>query len=86
MKRTHIYYYQVQGQLHITQREYCIFAMWTLLGLKLEKILRDDSFWKEKMENKLIKFYEHCILSEIVDPRRERKMQIRDPDYVIEAK
>ena len=25
----HHYYYQVQGQLHITQRKYCIFALWT---------------------------------------------------------
>jgi len=44
MNRSHIYYYQLQGQLHITQRQYCIFALWTPLGLKMEKILRDDAF------------------------------------------
>lgn len=27
MKHNYIYYYQIQGQLHITQRQYCIFAL-----------------------------------------------------------
>lgn len=52
----------------------------------MERIFRDDNFWTEHMENKLIKFYEQCILPEIIDPRRERRMPIRDPDYIIEAK
>lgn len=85
MKQSHIYYYQVQGQLHITQRDYCIFAIWTPLGLKVETIVRDDIFWNENMEKKLVQFYEQCLLPEIVDPRRERNMPIRDPDYIIEA-
>jgi len=37
MNRSHIYYYQIQEQLHITQQQYCIFALWTPLGLKMEK-------------------------------------------------
>lgn len=86
MKRCHIYYYQIQGQLHITQRQYCIFALWTPLGLKMEKILRDDIFWEENMVCKLVQFYEDCVLPELLDPRRERNMSIRDPEYIIEAK
>lgn len=34
MNQRHAYYYQVQGQLHITQRNCCIFAVWTPFGLK----------------------------------------------------
>ncbi|XP_070151996.1 LOW QUALITY PROTEIN: uncharacterized protein [Polyergus mexicanus] len=87
MKRNHIlYYYQIQGQLHITQRQYCIFALWTPLGLKMEKIIRDDIFWTENMVSKLIQFYEDCILPELLDPRVERNMPIREPEYIIEAK
>jgi len=86
MKRNHVYYYQIQGQLHITQRQYCIFALWTPLGMKMEKIVRDDVFWSEHMVDKLIQFYEGCILPELLDPRRERNMSIRDPEYIIEAK
>lgn len=36
LKRTHNYYFQVQGQLHITKREYCIFIVWTPLGIESE--------------------------------------------------
>lgn len=86
MKRSHIYYYQIQGQLHITQREYCVFALWTPLGLKMEKIIRDDIFWSENMVSQLMKFYENCILPELLDPRLERNMPIREPEYIIEAK
>lgn len=32
LKRTFQYYYQVQGQLHITQRQYCFFIVWTPNG------------------------------------------------------
>lgn len=32
LKRTFQYYYQVQGQLHITQRQYCFFIVWTPKG------------------------------------------------------
>lgn len=38
------------------------------------------------MVDKLIKFYEDCVLPELLDPRRERNMPIRDPEYIIEAK
>lgn len=86
MNRSHVYYYQIQGQLHITQRQYCIFALWTPLGLKIEKIVRDDDFWTEKIVNKLVQFYEQCVLPELLDPRQERHMPIRDPEYIIQAK
>jgi hypothetical protein len=38
LKRTHAYYFQVQGQLLITGRQFCYFVIWTPKGLILEKI------------------------------------------------
>jgi len=32
LKKTHIYYYQVQGQLRITNRTFCYFIVWTPKG------------------------------------------------------
>ena len=84
LKRTHRYYYQVQGQLNITGRKYCIFAVWTPKGLFCERIERCEEFW-QNMEPKLTKFYVNCILPEIIDPRFTRNMKIRDPDYIVEA-
>lgn len=49
MNQRHAYYFQVQGQLHITQRNYCIFAVWTPFGLKYTFVERDDRFWESKM-------------------------------------
>lgn len=86
MDVNHNFYYQIQGQLHITNRNYCIFAIWTSLGIKIEKIMRDKAFWQEKMLPRLKLFYETCILQEIVDPRHERNMSIRDPQYILDAK
>ncbi|XP_072743985.1 uncharacterized protein [Anoplolepis gracilipes] len=44
MNQIHMYYFQIQGQLHITQRKYCIFAVLTPFGLKYTFIERDDRF------------------------------------------
>ncbi|XP_072751049.1 uncharacterized protein [Anoplolepis gracilipes] len=81
----HTYYFQVQGQLHITQRKYCIFAVWTPFGLKYTFVERDDRFWESKMLPLLKRFYEDCLIPEIIDSRAERNMSIREPQYVIEA-
>lgn len=35
LKRTFHYYFQVQGQLHVTQRQYCYFIVWTPNGMLL---------------------------------------------------
>lgn len=33
LKTSHDYYYQVQGQLHIADRKYCYFVVWTPKGI-----------------------------------------------------
>lgn len=32
-----------------------------------EKVLRDDNFWKYRMEDKLIDFYENYLVPEIIN-------------------
>ncbi|XP_031353734.1 uncharacterized protein LOC116178384 [Photinus pyralis] len=85
VNQNHKWYYQIQGQLHITRRQYCVFAAWTPKGLKTETILKDDQFWKTEMEEKLVSFYMKCLLPELVDPRKVRNMPIRDPDTILQA-
>ncbi|CAB3223521.1 unnamed protein product [Arctia plantaginis] len=81
----HDWYYQIQGQLHITQKNECIFMVWTNVDMKVEKIKKDDDFWQNKMEEKLKMFYLDCMVPEIIDSRLDRKMEVRDPIYLIEA-
>lgn len=78
----HKWYFQVQGQLHITKRNLCYFAIWVgdETPLRVEKIYRDDSFWDTKMKNKLVEFYNSALLPELVDPRMNRNTQLRKYD------
>lgn len=81
INKKHHWYYQVQGQLHITKRKCCMFAVWYGADkpLKIERIERDDEFWQNEMFPKLKAFYTEHLLPELVDPRRSRNMEIRNP-------
>uniref|UniRef100_A0A1B6L6J1 Uncharacterized protein n=1 Tax=Graphocephala atropunctata TaxID=36148 RepID=A0A1B6L6J1_9HEMI len=84
--KKHNFYFQIQGQLHITKRQYCQFVLKTPTGIKIERIERDDEFWRTNMEDKLHRFYFNCVLPEMIDPRHSRSMPIRNPKYVLEAR
>jgi YqaJ-like viral recombinase domain. len=86
MNNKHEYYYQIQGQLHVTRRKYCIFVLWTTKGKKTILICRDDKFWHECMEPLLKRFYECCMVPEIIDSRHNRSMSLREPDYILQAR
>ncbi|RVE52850.1 hypothetical protein evm_002507 [Chilo suppressalis] len=87
INKNHNWYYQIQGQLHITNKSKCVLGIWYGENnpLKTEYISRDDNFWNDKMKNKLTKFYLDCLLPELVDPRHSRNMPIRDPLYIENA-
>ncbi|KAF0708968.1 YqaJ domain-containing protein, partial [Aphis craccivora] len=72
LKRNDNYYYQVQGQLHISQKTYCYFCVWTPKGLMYEKIKRDDDFWKNNTEIKIKTFYLENLLPILI---KENLMQ-----------
>uniref|UniRef100_A0A1B6E7F7 YqaJ viral recombinase domain-containing protein n=1 Tax=Clastoptera arizonana TaxID=38151 RepID=A0A1B6E7F7_9HEMI len=85
VNENHNFYFQIQGQLLITHRKYCEFALWTPKGLKLQHIEKNDQLWNEKMKMKLEMFYMNCMLPELIDPRHTRTMVIRDPAYILQA-
>ena len=75
LKRNHDHYYQVQGQLNITGRNYCDFVVRTEKDMHIERINKDETFWKENMLPHLCAFYENCFLLELADPRKPRSME-----------
>lgn len=83
VNRRNEWFYQVQGQLHITKKNLCIFAVWTgeEFPLKIEKITRDDIFWQNEMQSRLVSYYNTCLLPEIVDSRKSRSMPLRNTTY-----
>ncbi|KOB78717.1 hypothetical protein OBRU01_01900 [Operophtera brumata] len=86
INQTHAWYFQIQGQLHVTKRSKCLFSIWTGEDRPLwtDTIFKDDSFWANIMKDKLCRFYMECLLPELVDPRLPRNQKIRDPQYIIE--
>jgi len=84
LKKSHNYYYQIQGQLHVAKRSKCYFLVWSPTEHHLETIHYDPDFWAE-VEESLGQFYMNCLLPEIADPRAPRGFPVREPEYILEA-
>lgn len=63
------YYYQIQGQLHVTGRKYCLFSIWTFKNSLSLVIHYDEEFFNKKMLPKLTKFYWTHLVPEILNPK-----------------
>ena len=61
----HPYYAQVQGELAITNREWCDFVVFSNGEIVIDRILADLDYWNE-LEEKLEEFYVHHLLPEIL--------------------
>ncbi|CAG9771483.1 unnamed protein product [Ceutorhynchus assimilis] len=79
LKQNHNYFYQVQGQLNITNRDFCDFVICTDDDFHIERINIDRELWSTTMLPKLTTFYVNSILPEIVDGRVPRGLKVRDP-------
>lgn len=78
LKRTHNYFYQIQGVMAITKRKWCDFVVWTPKGISIERIKADSSFW-ERIVPKLDAFWNTAILPELAAPEHSYKRPIREP-------
>lgn len=85
INKNHYFYYQLQGQMHHTERKDGLLVLWTDKEMKITPVFRDDNFWRTKMEPKLKSFYFDCLLPEIVDSRSPRGMKLREPLCVTEG-
>lgn len=83
MRRKHAYFFQIQHQMLVTDRDYCHFYIWTKGCKETDKMLltipRDISFCK-KLEEKLTSVFFKFLLPELVtrkhDPNNEKPDQI----------
>lgn len=86
LNRKHNYYFQVQGQLNIADRNYCDFIVFSNTDFFVERIERDMKLWNDKMLPVLQRFYYQCMLPEIVDGRIPRGLSVREPAFILEAR
>ncbi|GLV43792.1 hypothetical protein CBL_12319 [Carabus blaptoides fortunei] len=68
LKKNHNIYYQIQGQLNITNRKMCYFVVFIneSTELHIERIERDSDLWTNEMLPKLKDFYMSNVLPEIL--------------------
>ena len=71
LKRSHNYYFQVQGQLGISGRKWVDFVVWTCNGMSVERIYANPDFFKD-MVSLLNQFYIDSFLPELFSRRVER--------------
>jgi len=87
-------------QLHITNRQWCDFVVWTqgrldkmgnpetkegfIVITRIYKSAETLEKWN-KMKSKLENFFREDLAPEIVDSRVDRNMKIRQPLYRVEA-
>lgn len=69
LKKTHNYFYQIQGQMAIAGIHRCDFIVWTSKDLSVETVTFDPIFWSTKCLPRLETFYMKCMLPEIVHPK-----------------
>jgi hypothetical protein len=68
MNTNHDWYYQIQGQLHITNKKN-VYWQRKKQTKNASNRKKNDDFWEKKMKNKLEQFYMKCYLPELNDPR-----------------
>lgn len=84
LPKSHKYFYQIQGQLAITNRSWCDFFVWSPNDFYCIRINQDHAFW-DRIVPKMKQFYMDCCLPEILDSRFRRKLPLREPEYILMA-
>ena len=82
LKKGHNYYHQIQGQLHITGRQWCDFVVWTpsstVDNLVVQRIYLDEDIWKKTIFPRLYRFYMGSMLPELASPRHISGQPVRE--------
>ena len=81
LKKTHIYFYQCHGLLHVCEKEWIDFVVRKLNPhqIHIERIYKDNHLWENIMLPKLTAFYYKVILPELASPREGKSPGIREP-------
>lgn len=65
LKRDHIYWHQVQGEIYFTRKNFCYFVVWTSKDAVVLKIAKEEA-WSENV-TKLTQFYFENLFPKIVE-------------------
>lgn len=88
LNKQHEWYIELQGDLHITGRNYGYLMVWLGENLgeaqfRIVMIPRDDAFFQDEVKPKLLYFHENVMVKELVDSRKKRRMDSRPCNWRI---
>ena len=73
LKRNHSYFYQVQTQLHVTNRHYFDFVMWSKDSSIIKDRIETEETFFESINHNLQYFFTYGIMPELVGKWYTRK-------------
>ena len=62
LKNNHVYFYQCQGVVNLTNLNWIDFVIFTSKSLFVQRITKDNALWHDKMLPKLTSFYQKYML------------------------
>lgn len=77
LRKGHVYYYQVQGQMYVCELEWVDFVVW--FGnevISIERISFDKTWWHKYALPALYYFYARAFIPEVLTRRIERKTKL----------
>ena len=74
LKENSSYYFQVQGQMGVTNRKYCDFFIYTTAGFHLERILFNEDLWKH-MQVEFKWFWLNIICPELLNCKVKKTLE-----------
>lgn len=75
LKRSHMYYYQMQMQMGVLEKKWGYFVVWTPTGLHCEKVEFDESLFNNMLPV-LTNFLTNCLAPEYFEMRIPRNLSI----------
>ena len=66
LDRNHVYFYQVQGSMGLSEAKFCDFVVWTPRSFEVIAINFEISIWESEMLPKLSSFYNRYMLPAIL--------------------
>ena len=77
LKRNHKYFFQIQGQMGITNRCWCDFVMCVGDKVFVERIDFDEKVWND-LQKSLVQFFRRLLLPEIISNENRPQNQVRE--------
>lgn len=75
LKKNHEYFYQIQGQMFITNRQWCDFVVYTKKDIHIERVMFDATFWDLALK-KLQHFVRFALVPELILRKIKRKGEL----------